>query len=192
MLDQSHIPDWLIEATEGQQDYSKQRKFGDSFMPEVSALLGQALIMPAPEVEDCNHNTDLIVLGMNSVRIACRIRKNEDLIKYGTEFTIRCRSQNGGKTELPKVLEGWGDYMFYGFASKCEKHLARWTIINLEVFRKWYVDFLFENSRDPGFFKANSVSNPNDKTAFRAFDLLKMPEEIILACNWDINRNKAA
>lgn len=186
------LPEW-VDNSFPKETYEKQRKFGDSFMSEVSALLGQALIMPAPQIEDSERNTDLIVLGMNAVRIGCRIRQPKYLNDYGTQFTIRAKSQNGGKTEITKIIEGWGDYMFYGFASRCNTKLDRWTIIKLNDFRIWFMREMKNlNGKTPGIHQKNGKKGNKDNTEFLAFDLCDMPEEIVLACNWDINRNKAA
>ena len=167
-------------------NYESNRKFGDKFMHEVSGILGQALIMPAPQIEDSERNTDLIVLGMNNVRIGCRIRQNRYLGNYGHEFTVRARSQNGGKTEITKIIEGWGDYLFYGFASECEKHLDRWTIISLNEFRIWHSRQQAKTKSIPGDFKPNK-----DGTALYGFDLRDMPKEMIFKKNWEFDSQAA-
>ena len=160
-------------------NYQQNRTFGDKFMREVSGILGQALIMPAPKEEDCERNTDLMVLGMDSVRIGCRIRKNRYIQRYGYEFTIRGRSRNNMKTEISKIIEGWGDYLFYGFASPCESHLERWTIISLNEFRIWHSREMFRLKHMPGQFQENG-----DGSALYGFDLRMMPRQIVFADNW--------
>ena len=59
--------------------------------------------------EDAERNTDLIVLKLDAVRIACRVRNHEYITRYGDEFTIRAERPSGVKTELAKIIDGWGD-----------------------------------------------------------------------------------
>ena len=58
--------------------------------------------------------------------------------QYGSEFTIRAGRPSGAKTELTKIIEGWGDYFFYGFADPTEIYLAQWLIGSLNAFRLWH------------------------------------------------------
>ena len=53
--------------------------------------------------------------------------------KYGHEFTIRSSRRNGCKTELAKILEGFGDWMFYGH--ECGRTIFPWFILDLDAFR---------------------------------------------------------
>src|SRR4030042_5530071 len=105
--------------------WGRDKQWSDRFIPEIKGILGQYLIGEAKE-EDQERNTDLIVLKMEVVRVACRIRKYEYIIKYGDEFTIRSSRPSGAKTELTKILEGWGNYLFYGFSNEHENQLYKW------------------------------------------------------------------
>lgn len=154
-------------------------KWSDRFLPEIKQILGLHLIGEPPAEEDQERNTDLIVLKMEAVRIGCRIRKHEYLERYPNEFTIRAGRPSGIKTELSKVLEGWGDFLFYGFCDVQEKKLEHWRLIDFKVFRLWYNRQLYSSDKNihPGMSKKN-----HDKSSwFIAFDVNKMPKNIIFA-----------
>jgi hypothetical protein len=121
--------------------WEDNKRWADHFMPEVKQILGGYLIRePHPE-EDYKRNTDLIVLSIDQVRIGVRIRRNCYLDSFGDQFTIRAGLPNGTKTELQKIMEGWGDLFFYGFCDPTETRLARWTIGDLEMFRVVYLKY---------------------------------------------------
>ena len=103
-----------------ERDFDWQR----GLIPEVKRILANYLIAEAPPAEDMQRNTDLIVLRLDTVRVACRLRRHEYLARYGDQFTIRTSRPSGAQTELAKMLSGWGDYLFYGFASADAGELA--------------------------------------------------------------------
>ena len=54
------------------------------------------LVKSAPPVEeDMRHNTDLIVLRLDAVRIGCRVRRYQYVHSFGGEFTIRPGARGG-------------------------------------------------------------------------------------------------
>ena len=119
--------------------WQDDKKWSDTFLPEIKRHLGEHLIGEPPVEEDQKRNTDLIVLKMDAVRIGCRIRRDQ-YISYKSEFTIRASRPNGTKTELEKIIEGWGDYFFYGFAS--DSGLVGWVLLSLNTFRLLYHDMV--------------------------------------------------
>jgi hypothetical protein len=151
------------------------KKWSDKYVLEIKRHLGEFLI-GAPENinEDISHNTDLIVLELKAVRIACRVRKDKYREKYGHEFTIRSRRSTGIKTELAKIIEGWGDYIFYGFAD--ENSLTQWFIGDLKAFRLW---FCSELARRHGAAPGVLQENPDGSSDFRAFEKSIIPHFII-------------
>jgi hypothetical protein len=147
-------------------------------MPEVKRTLGEYLIGEAPYEEDRDRNTDLIVLRMEAVRVGCRIRRPAYLDRYADEFTIRTARPNGCKTELAKIIEGWGNYMFYGISDAAEEHLACWVLLNLSGFRLWYMAHMATNEgRQPGTVKPNR----DGSSEFRAFKIDDLPVTAITA-----------
>jgi len=161
-----------------QPDVASDWDWTRQFLPEIRARLGSVLITEASFQDDAKRATDLIVLGFDSVRIACRIRRPKYLSAYGHQFTIRTdRTRTNAKTELAKIIEGWGDYFFYGFGG-ADGHLASWLIGDLHVFRGWFVRECVRRSQGsmPGTLQHN-----NDGTEFRAFDTDALPPEFVLA-----------
>ena len=136
-------------------------------MEEIKAILGVHLIGEPPVEEDAERNTDLIVLKMEAVRIGCRIRRFPYHAKYGDEFTIRAGRPSGVKTELTKIIEGWGDYFFYGFSDEDERRLLSWRLGDFKAFRLWFNRQLVVNHGViPGAARVNGDKSSNF-SAFR-------------------------
>jgi hypothetical protein len=159
--------------------WKEDKKWTDGLLPHVKCVLGAHLIGEAPEEEDQEHNTDLIVLTLKPVRVACRIRTYEYLDKYEGEFTIRSGRPSGIKTELTKVVEGWGDYFFYGFANEHKTELVAWVLGDLKVFRGWFNRKLF--CLTPGKTPGQEFTNADKSSSFHVFKLKDLPTEFIVA-----------
>lgn len=155
------------------------KRWADRFLPQIKRILGEYLIGEAPFQEDAQRNTDLIVLRLDPVRIACRIRRNEYL-SYQDEFTIRSGRPSGQKTELSKVIEGWGDYFFYGFSDAAETSLVRWTLADLRVFRLRFAMSLQANA---GAVPGKEKPNQDGSSVFRVFKWRDFPDNFIVASN---------
>jgi hypothetical protein len=70
------------------RSFAEDKSWSDSYIAQIKPILGTLLIGPAPYEEDSERNTDLIVLRMDSVRIACRIRAEEYLERYPNDFLL--------------------------------------------------------------------------------------------------------
>lgn len=150
----------------------------DRFLPAIKRAICEVLICPAPQEEDAERNTDLIVLRMNAQRIACRVREPGFFESYGHEFTIREGRPSGAKTELTKIVEGWGDLFFYGHAQDEGPDLRAWALCDLSVFRGWFVRELARlPARElPGVQRRNR----DNSSTFRVFDIRQMPAGFVL------------
>lgn len=158
------------------RSFLEDKRWSDRFIPEIRELIGKYLLQAAPVEEDMKANTDLIVLGMNSIRIACRIRRNKYLCLYRDQFTIRSGRPQGTKTELTKIIEGWGDFLFYGFCDEAEKYLKKWFLGDLKIFRVWFNRKLLMRE-----YPWINQSNQDKSSDFKSFSLLDMPEGFIIA-----------
>lgn len=154
------------------KDFSWQR----ALIPHVKRACAEHLISEAPAEEDMHHNTDLIVLRLDTVRVACRLRRHNYLGNYADEFTIRASRGTGADTELRKIIAGWGDYIFYGFASADESSLAAWILADLKVFRVWYNQQLYAGRR-PG----QKATNGDGSSTFLAFKIDDLPPGFLVA-----------
>lgn len=152
-----------------EKHYQRQREWSDHFLKYIPRELGEAFIIPAPEYEDTKENTDLMVFKQRNCTYAARVRHHQYHDKFKDEFTIRCSVSSGGQTELDKVLKGFGDYMFYGIANENRDGFLRYSIIDLEVFRRQY-NLL--KGRGP-------IYNFQDNTAFKAFDYREFSDDLI-------------
>jgi len=146
--------------------WKEDKRWSDRFIPEIKAIIGQHLIREAYTQEDQLENTDLICLTLASIRIACRIRRYQFYHAYPDDFTIRSGRPGNTTTELAKILAGWGDYFFYGFANEAEDGLQAWLLGRLDVFREWY-PWAESNGQYCGELRING----DYSSCFKAFDL---------------------
>lgn len=136
--------------------WTTDKAWSDRFIPEIKRIVGEHLIAVPPAEEDMLRNTDLLSLALpGQVRIACRVRKYAYLDLYPDEFTLRCSRPSGARTEIEKLLEGWGDYLFYGFAGADATELAAWLLADLSVFRRWVTWYPSQHGAWPGELRCN-------------------------------------
>ena len=159
--------------------WQDDKRWSDRFLPEIKQILGLYLIDEPPIEEDMQRNADLTVLRLNAVRVACRIRKYEYFLSYDDEITIREGRPSGMRTELSKIVQGWSDYMFYGFADKFEKHLHAWRLIDLGQFRLWFNRSLAK--RDRNIYPGTCHHNRDGSSSFRAFNVNELDNDCIVA-----------
>ena len=158
--------------------WKTDKRWSDRFLPEIKAIIGTHLITEPPFEEDAERNTDLMVLRLDAIRIVCRVRKFKFSDTYPDEFTIRTVRPSGAQTELGKIIEGWGDYFFYGFADAQESGLFSWALCDLKVFRSW---FSRELVRNKGKMPGQQRSNHDGSSSFAAFDINDLPESFVVA-----------
>jgi hypothetical protein len=157
-------------------DVEQQFTWSNKFMPLVKQLVGHSigprLLTVSSFEEDTKQATDLKVLKNGETSIAVRIRKHQYLQRYGTQFTIRSLGRGGAWTEFDKVVvEGWGDFIFYGFSNEAEDDLAAWFIGDLGVFRS----HCWSGKHIPSF----SEMTNKDGTRLAAFDVRDFPTGFI-------------
>jgi hypothetical protein len=167
------------------KQWESDKAWSDRFITEIKRILGEHLIAEAPYEEDAKHNTDLLVLKLDSIRIGCRIRRFEyynkefNGIKCRDEFTIRSDRPSGSKTELAKIIEGWGDYFFYGFSDEAGENLIDWFIGDLSVFRTWFCNQLFKS--DKKVLPGKEKSNKDNSSKFRVFQKSDFSDKFFVA-----------
>ncbi len=152
--------------------YDANRSWSDRFLPEIKRLVGGHLLSSAPDHHDRHNATDLMMLDARDIRVAARVRRYGYAERYPNEFTIRCRIPSGGKTELSKIVEGKGDWMFYGHADAANTNIAAWWLIDLRAFRA----ALIRNQVNRTHLRYGKGQNP-DGTGFVWFDLMSFPSE---------------
>lgn len=159
------------------------------FLPAIRFIVGPLLLEPAPFEIDVKEATDMLVLRARDMRIGCRVRRASGNYaeRYPWEFTIRSHLDSGAKTELTKIVEGWGDWMLYAHAEHDDMpSLARWFLIDLASLRAHLI-------RNQAAVKPANKSN-DDGTHFVAFDVRKFPPTppLLVSSSHDVPIAKAA
>lgn len=148
--------------------YQREREWSDQFIPEVKKIVGQYLLKTADFRQDTTEATDLIVLCAEGLRIAVRMRRPGAAEKFPFDFTIRRWLANGCPTEMHKIVDGWGDWLFYGHARALDSNeICRWWIVNLHALRSHMIRY----GKAAG--KPVTLPNSNDggMTRLTAFNL---------------------
>jgi hypothetical protein len=162
-----------LQMSSFKEDYDWQFRFVDS----ICRIVGPLLVSPAPFDLDTREATDMLVLCARDMRIACRIRRPGFASLYPWQFTIRSWRDNGATTELSKIVNGWGDWMFYGHSAPNQRDLGVWYLIDLSAFRSHAI-------RHKELLCPIKKSN-GDGTHFLAFNIKRFPPKpsILIATN---------
>jgi hypothetical protein len=167
-------------------NYQDQRQWSDQYIGEIKKIVGPYLLEESSFEVDTKQAADLVVVNSKNITIACRVRK-PGFLKYANEFTIRSRYDSGCKTELQKITEGWGDWMFYGHAASSGLKIHVWTLIDLNAWRAAMI-------RHKDKIRRGEKSN-NDGTYFAWFDIDSFPNKsdlVIGSRRIELIRTKAA
>jgi hypothetical protein len=101
-------------------------------LPALNDLYGNLKI--SSEYEDSVLSFDMIY--RIDFTISVRIRKY-DYIKFN-DLTIRCKSINGCKTEIDKILEGKAQMYFYAYMNKDQTELIKIRMVDVQSIRLLY------------------------------------------------------
>lgn len=146
--------------------YAESRAWSDKWIREIARIVGPFLIVPTTFEQDTKQAADLIVLQGRHMTLAARMRRHGYADKYPDEFTLRYRLDSGTKTEFSKIVDGWGDWFFYGHASEDEFEIERWMLIDLNAFRAHWTREGWRTNRKIAYKDRSNL----DGTHFRAFD----------------------
>lgn len=150
--------------------YSSDRSWSDRFIPEIKRIVGPLLMDATPDEIDQTQAADLMVFTARDMRIAARVRRPGFADRYLYEFTIRARRDSGAETELSKIVNGWGDWLFYGHSDQAETGFALWWLIDLHAFRAGLI------RQTTNGFPIRCGDKPNgDGTFFKWFDVRSFP-----------------
>jgi hypothetical protein len=159
--------------------YAGDRAWAERFMPEVRAIVGPRLLVPSELEQDRAEATDLIVLRARDMRIGVRMRRTAYLNQYPFDFTIRRQRDNGARTEMDKIIDGWGDWLFYGVAAP-DDTIGRWWLVDLN---SWRSQMIRSQGRAG---KPVTKKNGDGRTRFTAFNLECFKPGILIAGSHEV------
>jgi len=159
-------------------DYKNNRALADAFNGPVMDALKFSFntndVQISSKFQDTKQAADFIVGKSPPAKVAARVRNYEYWRNYKWDITVRSRSLFNKKTELDKILEGHGDYIFYGFLNPTGDVLHYWRLCDLNVFR-WNIQHNDYASERPLFAKQNS-----DGTKLATYDVRKMKGDFVI------------
>lgn len=158
--------------------YDTDRRWSDAFIPAIKKIVGPLLLEESSFEVDTQQAADLVILNARDKTIACRVRRAGYADRYGHEFTIRAKRDSGAKTELEKIIDGFGDWMFYGHADPDGMNVSRWVVINLAGLRAAII-------RKQALAKKQSNG---DGTHFVAFDVRELPTSCLISSSFIVQR----
>ena len=147
--------------------YKQNRTWSDNLLPKVKIILSDFVIKESTYFEDTKQVTDLKT---NSSTFGVRIRTYEYFERYPDDFTVR-------KTELPKIMEGYPDFYFYGFLNREQSDFIRYFIGDMFIFRRWY----FDNDIDR--LQLTCLKNRDGSHPFYVFNIKNFPKNFIVKTN---------
>lgn len=150
--------------------YDINRSWSDRFLPQIKGIVGCHLLEAAPALLDMQHATDLLMLDARDMRIAARVRRPGYADRFPYQFTIRSRVPSGAETELSKIVNGKGDWLFYGHANTSQTAIDSWYLIDLNAFRAALI------RRGAQGLSWGNKCNP-DGTRFTWFDIRSFPPD---------------
>jgi len=153
-------------------NYEDDREWSDKSISIIKQKVGPLLLNVSSFKQDAIENTDLIVLCADKLKIACRVRRFGYALDYPNQITIRNHRTSGSKTELDKIKDGFGDWMFYGHATKDDLDIKPWWIIDLNTIR-----YYSHKPEFKGKIKFDFKNNPDGTTGFIWFDITSFPPE---------------
>ena len=163
---------WGNEATKFRKGrlmaYLSDRRYSDGFIPAIKQIVGPHLLVITPDEIDCKQAADLMVFTAQNVKIAARVRRPGFEARYPYDITIRAQRDNGYETELAKIVNGFGDWLFYGHDDGTGAGFARWWLVDLAVFRAALI------RRHRSSMRRGDIDN-GDGTHLKWFDLRSFP-----------------
>jgi hypothetical protein len=136
----------------------------------MKQIIGPHLLEISSFKVDTQQAADLVVLTSGNITIGCRLRRPGYFERYPNDITIRSARDSGAKTELSKIVDGWGTWIFYGHLDR-DDIIHRWFIIDLTRFRAGLI-------RDQGRIGLQNKKN-GDGTHFVYFDITRCPELLV-------------
>jgi hypothetical protein len=152
------------------------------FDVSVKRALGEATYQQASMKDDMERGTDFVLYTTGKSRIAARVRESYYWRKgLGADITIRRDRPSGSDTEIHRVMEGWVDLIFYGFAADEEStgELTSWWLIDTIPLRSWYHKQIERYGR--GVFNYSVHYNYDGSSSFYAWNVYGLPEKCIYA-----------
>lgn len=146
------------------------KKWADKFNKQVKSIVGPLLLEEADFKTDAERVGDFSLVSRAGTTIACRIRKYSYLNRYKNEFTIRSHRDSGAKTEMAKIVDGYGTWFFYGFCDEKEENILCARILDFIAFR----GRLIRRERDLWTTRDNG-----DGTRFLSFKIEDFPNIIV-------------
>lgn len=118
--------------------YEIQRKVSDAYLPAFKDILEKnsmnfLSMKVSDEHKDMKEATDMIIK-IEGGDVALRVR--DASIKY-RDLTIRSRTKFGGKTELQKLKEGFGDWYLYGWGR--QRIIEEYVLVDLDRMRDFKI-----------------------------------------------------
>ena len=115
--------------------YKGNWDFSQKTMPEVVKLLKKNAhrfleFSEASREDDLHHATDYVI-AFKGGKIAIRVRRPQ--YEY-RDLTIRAYN-NGSKTEIHKILEGFANYYFYGWTD-ASNNIKEYILVDLDKLRE--------------------------------------------------------
>lgn len=116
--------------------YAVQRKTSDKYLDSFKEILKRnsmhfLSLEVSDEQKDTQEATDMIIK-IEGGDVALRVR---DASKPYRDLTIRSKSKYGGRTEIDKIRDGFGDWYLYGWGNG--GYVKEYILVDLDKVREF-------------------------------------------------------
>jgi len=115
------------------------KQWADGYLPQIQRVIREVApqlitIRVSTRSEDVHQASDYVVVTEQG-SIGCRVRRPHTWERYG-DVTFRSKVRGTRKTEIDKILEGWGRWYLYAWAlDNTSTDLEAWVFLDLDQLR---------------------------------------------------------
>ncbi len=165
-------------------DVERSRLWADDYNEAAMLICARHLLRLSDRVEDIAEACDVVTVNVKPMAISLRVRRPGYADAYPYDFSIRSWRASGAMTELEKITTGFCDWFFYGHANPLSVSIGRWFLIDCEALRRYWA--MHPSWRENSHFR--EIQNTDGTSAFRAFDLRRLPPDVVIASSHRIPR----
>ena len=157
-------------------DWVQLKKESDKYNPDIISILNKTFntnFKTSNTNDDMYHNCDFYSQEEDKepIKVSARIRDIKYFKLYGHQITIRQSVVSGNKSELTKIIEGYGDYILYAFGNPETNKIERYLVGDLNLLRT--------------YLKSNNINginkdNHDGLSSFVAIDVYDIGKDFVI------------
>lgn len=159
-------------------EFLKNKGWGELYDYEIRKIVGAELLKQTTLERDINEATDydLNYIVKDYILTGEDFRCNARMVRPQYHYceplsTFRCFAPSGLRVELHKILDGFGDWKFTGYATGKGLEIDPWWILDLHELRRLHAEY------GDTIWSRMDVVNEQDSKRFHTLDPYRMFHE---------------